>query len=199
MADAATWKKHVAAWRASGETAAAYGDQLTSSSSTCPARPRPRSASSSAASAVTSRPTPRASTTCSSSRPPLDDGEPDLDERHEVGCWSHCRRKAWEVAITSEDPVAREAVLRIKRIFDLDRSWRSKPPDDTRAVPHIRIPQIGSSLVVAVISWPMVEQRSAEPGSDREAAVEPPLQVGGQARRDHGSAVRLMILDEHVG
>ena len=30
-------------------------------------------------------------------RPPLDDGEPDLDERHEVGCWSHCRRKAWEV------------------------------------------------------------------------------------------------------
>ena len=59
-------------------------------------------------------------------RPPLDDGEPDLDERHEVGCWSHCRRKAWEVAITSKDPVAREAVLRIKRIFDLDRSWRGK-------------------------------------------------------------------------
>ena len=25
-------------------------------------------------------------------RSPLDDGEPDLDERHEVGCWSHCRR-----------------------------------------------------------------------------------------------------------
>src|ERR671930_974818 len=59
MADAATWKKHVAAWRARGETAAAYCEQLTSSSSTCPARPRPRSASSSAASAVTSRPTPR--------------------------------------------------------------------------------------------------------------------------------------------
>jgi transposase len=31
-------------------------------------------------------------------RPALDDGEPDLDERHEFGCWSHCRRKAWEVA-----------------------------------------------------------------------------------------------------
>ena len=60
-------------------------------------------------------------------RPPLDDGEPDLDERHEVGCWSHCRRKVWELAITSKDPVAREAVLRIKRIFDLDRSWRGKP------------------------------------------------------------------------
>jgi len=27
MADAATWKKHVAAWRASGETAAAYCEQ----------------------------------------------------------------------------------------------------------------------------------------------------------------------------
>jgi hypothetical protein len=62
-------------------------------------------------------------------RPPLDDGEPDLDERHEVGCWSHCRRKAWEVAITSKDPVAREAVLRIKRIFDLSLATRAEHGD----------------------------------------------------------------------
>lgn len=73
-------------------------------------------------------------------RPPLDDGEPDLDERHEVGCWSHCRRKAWEVAITSKDPVAREAVLRIKQIFDLDRSWRGKPPDEIRSLRQPKVP-----------------------------------------------------------
>jgi hypothetical protein len=71
--------------------------------------------------------------------PPLDDGEPDLDERHEVGCWSHCRRDAWEVAITSKDPVAREAALRIKRIFDLDRSWRGKPPDEIRSLRELHL------------------------------------------------------------
>lgn len=61
-------------------------------------------------------------------RPPPDDDEaPDLGERHEVGCWAHCRRKFWECAVTTKDPVAREAVLRIKRVFDLDRSCRGLP------------------------------------------------------------------------
>jgi transposase len=75
--------------------------------------------------------------------PPEDDGEPDLGERHEVGCWSHCRRKFWEAAITTKEPIAREAVLRIKRIFDLDRSWRNRPPDEIKSLreehlrPHI--------------------------------------------------------------
>ena len=55
-------------------------------------------------------------------RPPPDDGEPDLAERKEVGCWAHARRKLWEAAITSKDPVSREGVLRILRIFDLDRT-----------------------------------------------------------------------------
>ena len=60
--------------------------------------------------------------------PPTDDEEPDLGERHGVGCWAHCRRKFWEAAITTKDPVAREGLLRIQRIFDLDRTWRGRPP-----------------------------------------------------------------------
>jgi transposase len=67
-------------------------------------------------------------------RPPPDDGEPDLAERHEVGCWSHARRRVWETAITTKDPVAREGLLRIKRIFDLDRSWRGRPPAEIKAL-----------------------------------------------------------------
>lgn len=63
-----------------------------------------------------------------SERPTPDDGEPDLAERLEVGCWSHARRKFWETAITSKDEVAREACVRISRLFDLDRSWKDKPP-----------------------------------------------------------------------
>lgn len=73
-------------------------------------------------------------------RPPPDDGEPDLAERLEVGCWSHARRKFWETAITCKDPVAREAVLRIKRLFDLDRSWKGKPPEAIKSLreQHLR-------------------------------------------------------------
>ena len=71
--------------------------------------------------------------------PPDDDVEPDLAERHEVGCWSHCRRKFWEAAITTKDPIAREAVLRIKRIFDLDRTWRDKPPDEIKVLRELHV------------------------------------------------------------
>ena len=72
-------------------------------------------------------------------RPPPDDGEPDLAERKEVGCWSHARRKLWETAITSKDPVAREGVLRIQRIFDLDRTWRGKPPSEIRSLRELHL------------------------------------------------------------
>lgn len=72
-------------------------------------------------------------------RPPPDDGEPDLAERHEVGCWSHCRRKIWETAITTKDPVAREGLFRIKRIFDLDRSWRGRPPAEIKSLRDLHL------------------------------------------------------------
>ena len=71
--------------------------------------------------------------------PPEDDESPDLAARHEVGCWAHCRRKAWECAVTTKDPVAREAVLRIKRIFDLDRSWRDRPHAEIKALRELHL------------------------------------------------------------
>jgi transposase len=67
-------------------------------------------------------------------RPPPDDGEPDLAVRHEVGCWSHARRKFWEAAVTTKDPVAREGLLRIKRIFDLDRGWKKESAVQRKAL-----------------------------------------------------------------
>lgn len=72
--------------------------------------------------------------------PPADGTEVDLAERHEVGCWAHARRKFWEAAVTSKDAVAREAVLRIKRVFELDRSFRGKPPETIRVLrdQHLR-------------------------------------------------------------
>lgn len=47
----------------------------------------------------------------------------------EVGCWSHARRKFWEATVTGS-VVAREGLARIGRIFELDASWRDKPPSE---------------------------------------------------------------------
>jgi len=53
--------------------------------------------------------------------------EPDGLTRQEVGCWYHCRRRYWEAAV-AKSPVACEGLIRISRIFELDESWKSKPP-----------------------------------------------------------------------
>lgn len=68
------------------------------------------------------------------------DGGGDVDDavRHEVGCWSHARRKFWEAAITKE-VVAREGLARIARIFALDRSWRRKSAAEIKALRELHL------------------------------------------------------------
>lgn len=57
----------------------------------------------------------------------------------EVGCWSHARRKFWEASLARSE-VAREALHRIGRVFELDATWRDKPPNEIRALrnKHVR-------------------------------------------------------------
>jgi hypothetical protein len=67
-------------------------------------------------------------------RPPderdrVDDGRPDLAVRYEVGCWSHARTKHWEAAVATQDVIAREALARIMRMFQLERAWKDRLPD----------------------------------------------------------------------
>jgi hypothetical protein len=71
--------------------------------------------------------------------PPDDDSESDSGERLEVGCWAHLRRKFWEAAI-AKDPVAREGLARVARIFELDRSWRKKSAPEIKVLrdAHLR-------------------------------------------------------------
>ena len=57
--------------------------------------------------------------------PPDDDGA----VRLEIGCWSHARRKFWEAA-AAKSAVAREALARIGRFFDLEATWKGKPPSE---------------------------------------------------------------------
>lgn len=46
----------------------------------------------------------------------------------EVACWSHCRRHYWEAAVATKEPVAREALLRIRALFKLEQGWASLTP-----------------------------------------------------------------------
>jgi transposase len=70
------------------------------------------------------------------------DVEPDGCSRQEVGCWYHCRRRYWEAAV-AKSVVAREGLIRISRIFELDASWRKKPPSEIKRLreqhlkPHV--------------------------------------------------------------
>ncbi|MGH8309042.1 MAG: IS66 family transposase [Steroidobacteraceae bacterium] len=76
----------------------------------------------------------------------LEKKAPDLEhdgcERVEVGCWYHMRRRFWEAAI-AKSQVGREGLVRIGRIFELDATWKDKPPSEIKRMreqflrPHV--------------------------------------------------------------
>jgi transposase len=73
-----------------------------------------------------------------------DDIEPDGCARTEVGCWQHCRKRYWEAAI-SKSALGREGLARIGRIFELDASWRSRPPAERKRLRDLHLrPHIAS-------------------------------------------------------
>jgi transposase len=92
-------------------------------------------------------------------RPPAD-GEPDLPVRHEVGCWSHLRRKFWEAAITTKDVIAREGLLRIQRIFDLDRRWKKSSAAERKAMRDLHVrPHTDEFFAWIAAEYPRVQQQ----------------------------------------
>ena len=60
-----------------------------------------------------------------------EDSPPDGDDAVccEVGCWSHARTKFWE-ATWAKSVVAREGLVRICRLFEVDAEFRKKPPSE---------------------------------------------------------------------
>jgi transposase len=51
----------------------------------------------------------------------------------EVGCWAHLRRKFWEAAVTTKEPLAREGLLRLRVLFEIDARWAALPPAQRHA------------------------------------------------------------------
>ena len=61
--------------------------------------------------------------------------DPDAPEvRKEVGCLAHARRYFWEAAAVAKEPVAREALYRLRRIFELDAGWKREPPSKRKTL-----------------------------------------------------------------
>lgn len=98
--------------------------------------------------------------------PDPDDSEDDGCIRIECGCWSHARRKYWEAAFGG-DIVAREALVRIGRIFELDAEYRKNPPATIKLLRdrHLR-PHVVAFLEFAAVEYARVKQ---ERGSLRSA------------------------------
>ena len=45
----------------------------------------------------------------------------------EVACWAHARRRFWEAAVSGYS-VGKEGLLRIRKLYELDVSWKKLPP-----------------------------------------------------------------------
>lgn len=74
---------------------------------------------------------------------------PDDATPKEVGCWSHCRRKAWEAAVVAKDAAAREALLRMHKLFELEEQWKHLPP----AQRHARRQLVSRKLIDDFFPW----------------------------------------------
>lgn len=74
---------------------------------------------------------------------------PDDPPPLEVGCWSHCRRRAWEAAVVGKDPAAREALWRMHKLFELEQQWADLAP----AQRHARRQLVSRPLVDAFFAW----------------------------------------------
>lgn len=78
----------------------------------------------------------------------------------EVGCWSHARRPIWETAVTTKDPIAREALARIARIFALDRTWKGKPPEHIKAMRELHLrPHVDAYFAFAEAEYEKVKHQ----------------------------------------
>jgi transposase len=72
----------------------------------------------------------------------------------EVACWAHLRRKFWEAAL-AKHPEAREALVRIQKIFELDERFRHRnPPAKIKELRQLHLrPLVDEFLAFAAASY----------------------------------------------
>jgi transposase len=90
---------------------------------------------------------------------PADDDGDTVPIRHEVGCWSHGRRRFWQAAV-QKSMIGREGLARIGRIFEVDASFAGKPPDEIRRLreAHLR-PHLNAFFAWAKTNYELVRNQ----------------------------------------
>ena len=87
---------------------------------------------------------------------------PDGDETGscvEVACYAHLRRKFWEAAL-AKSSVAREALARIGRIFELDAGWRHQPPATIKRLRDVHLrPHANAFFAWAAAEYDQVQHQ----------------------------------------
>lgn len=80
-----------------------------------------------------------------------DNGKPLVDAKppDEVGCWAHARRRWWEAATAAKDADSREALLRVRRLFELEEEWADLPPQQR----HQRRQLVARPLLDEFFAW----------------------------------------------
>jgi len=71
----------------------------------------------------------------------------------EAACWSHARRKLFELAAVSKAPIATEAVRRTDELFAIEREINSKPAEERLAIREER----ARPLVIELEAWLRVQ------------------------------------------
>lgn len=88
-----------------------------------------------------------------------DDDPPDHIPPSEVGCWSHARRKYWEAA-AAKCTVAREALVRIGRIFELDASFQTRAPAEIKRLRQVHLrPHVEDFFAWAQVQYEKVKDQ----------------------------------------
>jgi transposase len=86
---------------------------------------------------------------------------------HEAACWSHGRRKFFDLAKTGEAPMAAEAVRRIDELFAIERAINGKVPEQRLAVRREK----SAPLVTDLEIWIRQQRALLSAGNDTAKAI----------------------------
>ena len=85
----------------------------------------------------------------------------------EAACWSHGRRKFFDLAKTGEAPIAAEAVRRIDELFAIERAINGKAPEQRLAVRREK----AAPLVTDLEIWMRQQRTLLSAGNDTAKAI----------------------------
>lgn len=67
----------------------------------------------------------------------------------EAGCWAHVRRQFFEVYEATQSPAAQAALVEIAKLYEIERDFKDKPPDERLAARQQR----AAPIIAAFKAW----------------------------------------------